>query len=731
MLNREGEKLYNAVKEQVANRLKDVVLSEVCPNIPLNTVNSAGQESYEAGLKFLKIVQNVWEDHLICMRMIKDVLMYMDRVHVKSVRVPLIFDAGLTLFADNVVKFTGIGQNIVSVLLNCIRMERNSDVIDRSTLKAIINMLGELGHDDVSMYVEMFQPKLVEESTTYYKLEGEKLLRELSANDYLKHVQERLQQETERAQTYLTAKSAELITKEMDELLLRANMDVVANMRSGLFDMLEKTNIEDLNRAFKLFNRVDPNNKLIKRFLTAHIVQRGREVNSNIQAEELSLEANNSKPKPEDRSQTLSTSLKWVQEVSDLKKKYDIIVQDAMQQDRGLSVEAAESFSKFVNENPRSAEFISLFIDDNLKKGLKGKTDQETDEVLDSTIRLFRYIRDKDIFERYYKQHLGKRLVFNRSVSDDAERSMIAKLKLEVGAGWTQKLEGMVKDVRISQDMMADFKSHKKGEKSLDMSVLVLTSTYWPTSITGVVTDTCILPPELHTAAKSFEKFYLDRHSGRKLSWNCSMGNADIRVRFKSRLHELNVSTYAMIVLLLFNTTENSNKVTYHDILNATQIPEDELGRTLQSLACAKYKILLKEPRSRSIAPTDCFTFNYEFSAPQIRIRILPIAHINKLETETERRDTLDKVEDSRKQLLEAAIVRIMKYVVNYVTYADYMTRASKSLDHNNLIAETIKQLTARFEPSPTAIKARIESLIEREFLERDTADLRLYNYLA
>lgn len=43
---------------------------------------------------------------------------------------------------------------------------------------------------------------------------------------------------------------------------------------------------------------------------------------------------------------------------------------------------------------------------------------------------LFRFLQDKDVFERYYKQHLAKRLLFNRSVSDDAERSMLSKLKV-------------------------------------------------------------------------------------------------------------------------------------------------------------------------------------------------------------------------------------------------------------------------------------------------------------
>lgn len=43
---------------------------------------------------------------------------------------------------------------------------------------------------------------------------------------------------------------------------------------------------------------------------------------------------------------------------------------------------------------------------------------------------LFRFIREKDVFERYYKQHLTKRLIMGKSSSEDAEKSFIAKLKV-------------------------------------------------------------------------------------------------------------------------------------------------------------------------------------------------------------------------------------------------------------------------------------------------------------
>lgn len=57
-------------------------------------------------------------------------------------------------------------------------------------------------------------------------------------------------------------------------------------------------------------------------------------------------------------------------------------------------------------------------------------SEQEIETILDKTMVLFRYLLEKDVFERYYKAHLAKRLLLNKSVSDDSEKNMISKLKV-------------------------------------------------------------------------------------------------------------------------------------------------------------------------------------------------------------------------------------------------------------------------------------------------------------
>lgn len=43
---------------------------------------------------------------------------------------------------------------------------------------------------------------------------------------------------------------------------------------------------------------------------------------------------------------------------------------------------------------------------------------------------LFRFLQEKDLFERYYKQHLSRRLLTRKTISDDSEKNVIAKLKV-------------------------------------------------------------------------------------------------------------------------------------------------------------------------------------------------------------------------------------------------------------------------------------------------------------
>ena len=48
--------------------------------------------------------------------------------------------------------------------------------------------------------------------------------------------------------------------------------------------------------------------------------------------------------------------------------------------------------------------------------------DSQLEQKLDEVMAVFRFIHGKDVFEKFYKNDLAKRLLHKRSASDDAEK---------------------------------------------------------------------------------------------------------------------------------------------------------------------------------------------------------------------------------------------------------------------------------------------------------------------
>jgi len=240
----------------------------------------------------------------------------------------------------------------------------------------------------------------------------------------------------------------------------------------------------------------------------------------------------------------------------------------------------------------------------------------------------------------------------------------------------------------------------------IDLNVQILTTGFWPTS---VVTN-CTLPSDVLSCCDVFKRYYLANHSSRRITWQTNMGTAELRGTFGAKKHELSVSTYQMCVLLHFN---NTHELSFKDLLEITYIPALDLKRNLSSLSVGKYKILNKSGEDQQVTENDSFSFNPKFRSKLYRVKIMAVAK----ESEPERLETRLKVDEDRKHQIEAAIVRIMK--------------SRRTLEHSLLIAEVTKLLSTRFLPNPQIVKKRIESLIERDYLERSKQDRKVYQYMA
>lgn len=580
-------------------------------------------------------------------------------------------------------------------------MDRDGEAINPHLIKANVYMLeglyeSEQEVEDEKLYLRSFEHDFLVTSAAFYREEGERLLKESDAGTYCRHAKRRINEEHDRCRSTLSEATTPKIQRVVEDELIRHKIKGLIEMDSGVQYMVDNEKIPELGLVYDLEARVDPRKPELTAAMQKIIAEMGTNTNNAAIAASTAQPAPSSELKPAGgaaklNQQTLA-AIKWVDDILELKERFDGIWKQAFEQDQTLQVALNRSMADVINAFNRGSEYISLYIDDNMKKGIRNKTQVEIDTTLEKAILLLRYLQDKDVFETYYKKHLCKRLLLNKSQSIDVEKQMISRMKIELGNAFTLKLEAMFKDMTLSEELTNGYSKyiHNLGDadpKRVDLSINVLTSMTWPLEAfkAGQQSDEpnntgktqVIYPPQVERVKMGFERYYGEKHSGRKLTWQSNMGDADIKATFpkggkdgKPRTHEINCSTYAMLILLLFNDLPEGASIALDEIQARTNIPPSDLARNLQSLAVApKTRFLVKEPMSREINPGDRFSFNETFKSQYVRIKVGVVSAGNKVEGDRERKETEKKNNDSRGFAVEAAVVRIMKYVLPLSPY--------------------------------------------------------------
>ncbi|KAI2619255.1 putative cullulin 3 [Hypoxylon sp. NC1633] len=765
VLRKAGQKLYDRVKEFEEKWFADQVLPPIwaliTPNLVSLTLEQAPDENVmerrAMGEKFLKGIRSSWVNHDLSMNMIADILMYLERGNLKGNERPTIYTAAIGLFRDHILRNTVVEQNgsthlvfeiLTTTIIDHINMERTGDAIDKALLRNCTSMLEYLFETDdecdgEQLYLTSFEPTFLQRSEDFYRAEAAMLVRNNDASTWLRHTQRRLNEEATRCRTTLSPLSLRKISEVIErELIVNLTDEFFTPDGSGVNAMIDNDRFEDLTILYQLISLVDTNKSVLRNALSSRVIKLGKEIEQALQNTDFSVAQQadaeqpvdgTEKPKPKSlnaAAQLTAAAIKWVDDVLLLKDKFDRLWSTCFSEDFVMQTALTRSFSEFINSFGRSAEFVSLFIDDNLKRGIRGKTEDEVDAVLEKAITLLRYLGDKFKFEQYYQKHLARRLLHDKSESEEVEQEMISRMKRELGNNFTQKFEGMFRDMRTSKETSEQYRDHIRGlgevdEKRIELSIRVLAGNNWPKEVMGRTalpdgqSAKIHWPRDIQGLQDSFFKFYTRSRNGRVLTWLGGPGTADIKCVFpkiagktsgplsRERRYELNVSTYGMVVLLLFNDLAEDEWLSFEEIQGQTNIPQVELINVLTSLSVIKtYRVLMKEPQSKAAAkPGDRFTFNREFMSKAIKIKVPSVNAANKVETEEERKVTEMKNDETRNFVTDAALVRIMKQ--------------RKELAHTQLINEVIQVLASRFKPDIALIKRRIETLITREYLDR------------
>ncbi|KAF7848304.1 hypothetical protein BT93_L2113 [Corymbia citriodora subsp. variegata] len=679
-----SQQLYDKYRESLEEYLKSTVLPSL-------------REKRDKFL--LREFVKMWANHKVMVRWVSR--LFFGRRSLQSLN-----EVGLTCLRELV--YQELKVKVRDAVISLIDKEREGeqiDQIDRALLKNILDIFVEIGMGQMDYYENDFEAALLKHSAAYYSRKASSWILEDSCPDYMLKAEQCLKREKDRFSHHLHSSSEpKLLQKVQHELLTVYASQLLEKEHSGCHALLRDDKVEDLSRMFRLFSKIPKGLDPVTNIFKQHVTAEGTALVK--QAEDAA-----------------SSKKVFMRRVIELHDKYVAYVNDCFQNHTLFHKALKEAFEVFCNKGvggSSSAELLATFCDNILKKGGSEKlSDEAIEEMLEKVVKLLAYISDKDLFAEFYRKKLARRLLFDKSANDDHETSMLMKLSQPLGELWTSKIEEMVEDwtwsAKENQTVFKDYLSNNPNAyPGIDLTVTILTADSWPSYKSFDLN----LPEEMVKCVEVFGEFYQRKTEHRKLTWIYSLGTCNIIGNFEPKTMELMVTPCQASALLLFNS---SDRLSYSEIMTQLNLTDDDVGRLLHSLSCAKYKILNKEPNTKTISPTDFFEFNSKFTDKMRRIKIpLPPVDEKKKVIEDapvdEKKKVIEDVGKDRRYAIGASIVRIMK--------------SRKVLGHQQLVMECEEQLGRMFKPDSKAIKKRIEDLITRDYLERDKDNPKLLRYL-
>eukprot|EP00916_Digyalum_oweni_P008310 GHVL01013921.1.p1 GENE.GHVL01013921.1~~GHVL01013921.1.p1 ORF type:complete len:743 (+),score=153.21 GHVL01013921.1:47-2275(+) len=689
--------VYNMCTQRVPNNWSDALYkrygSAFCAYIDRVVTPALYQKD---DIDLLRELLKRWQSHQVYVKWMQKFFFYLDRYHVKLYSLENLTTKGLNTFYNKV--FEEVKDKVRLALLVQIEVERNGGKIDQDLIKGIISMYEELGQNS-SVYLQEFEKDFLTSSREYLTRQSTGWLQEDSFPDYLRKTEKVLNDEELRVCNYLNSATSPKIRAVTIESLLENPMTELLEKETAVKYLLKNDKSDDLSRLHSLFFHVTNGLIPVSQQFKEHLTLEG----SKLVDDE-------------------ATDTTVVQALLDLHDKYNDVVKESFKNDSLFQRALKDAFETFINKETGKTSFSSLmssYCDKILKKTGERLSENDLENYLSKLVELFSYLIDKDNFGDLYRGQLAKRLLYETSASDDAEKSMIAKLKMKCGSQFTCKLEGMISDLSIAATTGKEFSDYVAGLNDsttlggLDFNVTVLTTGHWPSYNVAEAN----LPNTMNKCMNVFKEWYIGRTQHRRLQWLHPLGQCTLSVRIGSRKHDVVCSTYQACILLLFN----KNEISFSEVSSSANIQENLTKKLLATLVLGKYKLIVKanleaaDKEKKNISTSDIFKFNDNFNCASRKIRLPP--------PPADEAHSKDRVEEDRTIAIEAAIVRIMK--------------ARKILPHHQLLSEVLTQLSF-FKPNPKVLKKHIEHLIEREYLERDTSETSqdtatttVYKYIA
>ncbi|KAJ7408696.1 Cullin-2 [Willisornis vidua] len=476
---------------------------------------------------------------------------------------------------------------LIRMLLREIKNDRCGEDPNQKVIHGVINSFVHVEQYKkkfpLKFYQEIFECPFLNETGEYYKQEASNLLQESNCSQYMEKVLGRLKDEEMRCRKYLHPSSYGKVIHECQQRMVADHLQF---LHAECHNIIRQEKRSDMANMYTLLRAVSSGLPHMIQELQNHIHDEGLRATSNLSQENMPTQ--------------------FVESVLEVHSKFVQLINTVLNGDQHFMSALDKALTSVVNyREPKSIckapELLAKYCDNLLKKSAKGMTENEVEDKLTSFITVFKYIDDKDVFQKFYARMLAKRLIHGLSMSMDSEEAMINKLKQACGYEFTSKLHRMYTDMSVSADLNNKFNNFIKNQDTIidlgiSFQIYVLQAGAWP--LTQAPSSTFAIPQELEKSVQMV---------------------GEVKMNYLCKPYVAMVTTYQMAVLLAFN---NSETVSYKELQDSTQMNEKELTKTIKSL--------------------------------------LDVKMINH-DSDKEMEQTRSAVDEDRKMYLQAAIVRIMK----------------------------------------------------------------------
>ncbi|CAE6438522.1 unnamed protein product [Rhizoctonia solani] len=535
------------------------------------------------------------------------------------------------------------------------------------------------GEAQLDLYQRGFQGPFIEATERYYFCEHTIFFQSHAGTvpEYIKKVEEYLSEEEGRAEYYLHPSTREKLISKCEDALLRAHL---GKLREDLQTLLgSDKDEEDLRRMCRLLSRIPGELDSLSKEFEEDVTAAGLAAIADLNKDSACSSGSDIQPKA------------YVDTLFTVYHKNQDIVSRRFGSEVHFTTSLDRACYNFINQNcatgtssTRSSELLAKWVDTLMQtKGTPAK-EGALEEDLNKVMTLFKYINDKDVFQAFYTAKLSRRLIYGLSASDDREASTISKLTKLCGSEYTNKLQRMFTDIQLSKDLTAQFKectevSHGTSALDIAFSAMVLGGNIWPLYPTA---PNFIIPKSIIPTYERFQRYYQNKHSGRKLVWLWNYSDNELRTNYLSQNYIFITTSFQTAVLVQYNESDTQS---LDELITATGISKE---LALQGLAAlVKAKVLLNQA-------TDRYDLNLSFNSKKIRVKLRQLITS---EVKKEAFDMLKAVDEGRKYTIQATIVRIMK--------------VSGTMNNQALIQEAMGQISTHFIPRISDIKKVLDKV--------------------